>query len=66
MVKALIKNKAPFIAQNLKEILDYLTGATYFTVNDYSDNYFFYAPCQEYKRKYFRHIKWDELKILKI
>ena len=65
MVKALIENKVSFIAQNLEEVLDYLTGETYFTVNEYSDNSFFYTPSQEYKKKFFKHIEWDELKILK-
>ncbi len=63
MVEALIKNKIPFIAQNLEEVLDYLAGETYFTVNDYSDNSFFYIPSQEYKRNYFKYIEWDELRI---
>ena len=65
MVKALIENEVPFIAENLEEILDYLAGESYFTVNDYSDNFFFYVPSQEYKRKYFKHIEWEKLKILK-
>lgn len=65
MAEALIKDNVPFIAQNLEEVLDYLLGETYFTVNDYSGNFFFYAPCREYKQKYFKHIEWDELKILR-
>jgi len=65
MVNVLIKNKIPFITQNLEEILDCLAGESYFTVNDYSDNFFFYIPSQEYKRKYFKHIEWEKLKILR-
>ncbi|MCK4244294.1 MAG: hypothetical protein KAX20_01570 [Candidatus Omnitrophica bacterium] len=65
MVKALVKNEIPFIAQNLEEVLDYLAGETYFTVNDYSENSFFYIPSQEYKKKFFKYIEWDKLRILK-
>ena len=65
MVKALINSKIPFLAQNLEEILDYLTGETYFTVNNYSDNSFSYVPSREHKKAYFKHIEWDKLKILK-
>lgn len=64
MVKALIKRKIPCIAYNLEEVLDYLAGESYFTVNTYSDNYFNYIPCADYKKAYFKHIEWDEPKIL--
>lgn len=65
MAKALIKNKIPFIAQDIEKVLSYLAGKTFFTVNTYSDNSFFYTPSRDYKKKYFKHIEWDELKILK-
>ncbi len=65
MVKALIKRRIPFVAYDLEKVLDYLRGETYFTVNTYSDNFFFYIPSVEHKKKYFKHIEWDELKILK-
>lgn len=65
MVRILIKRKVPFIAYNLEEVLDYLRGETYFTVNTYSDNPFSYIPCQEYKKNYFKYIEWDNPKILK-
>lgn len=63
MAKTLMKSNIPFTAHNFEEILNYLAGETYFTVNEYSDNFFFYIPSREHKRKYFRHIEWDELKI---
>jgi hypothetical protein len=66
MVRILIKRKVPFIAYNLEEVLDYLRGETYFTVNTYADNSFSYIPCQEYKKNYFKYIEWDNPKILKM
>jgi hypothetical protein len=65
MVGALIKKDVHFTASRLEEILDYLVGESYYTVNDYSDSYLFYTPSREDKNKYFKHIEWDELKILK-
>lgn len=64
MTTALIKKETPFTAYNLEEVLNYLTGESYFTVNDYSDNYFLYTPSKENKKNYFRYIEWDKLKIL--
>lgn len=65
MVKALIKRRIPFIAYDLEKVLDYLTGETYFTVNTHSDNFFFYIPSAEHKKRYFKYIEWDKPKILK-
>jgi len=64
IVRALIKKGVPFQAKDLKDVLDYLTGETYFTVNDYSEHCFYYIP-KEHKELYFRHIKWDEIKVPK-
>ncbi|OGJ20651.1 hypothetical protein A3K73_05755 [Candidatus Pacearchaeota archaeon RBG_13_36_9] len=66
MLKSLIKNKVPFRAEQLNEILDYLTGETYFTVNDYDKLRFTYSPSKEDKRRYFKHIAWDGIKIVKL
>ncbi len=63
MAKALIKQKIPFRADELKNVLDYLAGETYFTVNDYEEHNFWYMPTMEYKKKFFRHIEWDKIKI---
>ncbi|MCD6228354.1 MAG: hypothetical protein J7K17_02620 [Candidatus Omnitrophica bacterium] len=57
MVKALIKRRIPFVAYDLEKVLDYLRGETYFTVNTYSDNCFFYIPTFEYKKKYFKYYR---------
>jgi len=65
MVKALIKEDVPFMAQDLKNVLDFLAGETYFTVNSYGEHNLRYIPSREYKKKFFRHIEWDEIKIPK-
>lgn len=62
MVKALIKNNISFRAGDLEEVLNYLRGETHFTVNEHAEHSFFYIPSREYKRLYFKHIEWDELK----
>ncbi|PIU50848.1 hypothetical protein COS91_07550 [Candidatus Desantisbacteria bacterium CG07_land_8_20_14_0_80_39_15] len=64
MAKVLIKNKIPFIAPDLEDVLNYLAGETYFTVNGYSEHNFSYIPSTEYKKLYFPYIEWDELKLL--
>lgn len=64
MSKALIKNNIPFTAHKFEEILDYLTGETYFSVNEYSDDFFFYIPSREHKKEYFKYVDWDDLKIV--
>ena len=66
MLRALIKNKVPFGAEQINEILDYLTGETYFKVNEYDNLRFIYIPSKEYKDKYFKYIEWDEPNILKL
>ncbi len=63
MAKALVKEKIPFRADELKNVLDYLAGETYFTVNSYEEHNFWYIPSREYKKKFFRHIEWDIIKI---
>ncbi len=63
MVNALIKQEIPFQAGGLEEVVNYLSGETYFRVNEFSEHMFHYIPSQEYKRLYFRHIEWDELKV---
>jgi len=65
MAIELIKEKIPFEANELKEVLDYLAGETYFTVNDYSEHNFSYYPSAEHKKKYFPHIVWDSAKTIK-
>ncbi|MDO8727177.1 MAG: hypothetical protein Q7J35_14000 [Candidatus Methanoperedens sp.] len=65
MSKGLIKENVPFSAHDLKNVLDYLAGETYFTVNGYGEHNFHYIPSKEHKKKFFRYIEWDEIKIPK-
>lgn len=65
MAKALIKNRIPFQARDLQDVLDFLSGEKYWTVNDYDDLRFLYIPSREYKNLYFKHIEWKELKIVR-
>lgn len=62
MVKSLIRNRIPFKAHELKKVLDYLSGESYFTVNAYDIHNIFYTHDS---RKLFKHIKWDDPKMLK-
>lgn len=62
MIKALIEKGLPFEAHNLEMVLDYLSGDSYFTVNAYSKHFILYDSRD---RKLFRHIDWDEVKMVK-
>ena len=61
MVKALIQNEIPFEANEIEDVLNYLSGENYFTVNDYDKHYIFYSG----DRKLLRHIEWDEPRMVK-
>ena len=61
MVKALIQNEIPFEANEIEDVLSYLSGESYFTVNDYDKHYIFYSG----DRKLLRHIEWDEPRMVK-
>ncbi len=63
MAKALIKENIPFRAHEFKNVLDYFAGETYFTVNGNEEHNFRYIPSREHKRKFFRQIEWDKIKI---
>ena len=65
MVKSLIKKKISFQARELKEVMEYLSGETYFTVNDYDEHIFYYIPSKKYKGSYFHHIEWDKIEVPK-
>ena len=65
MIKALIKKKILFVAPNLLEVLNYLSGNTYFRVNEHSEHSFYYIPSRKYKKKFFKHIEWDDITIPK-
>lgn len=65
MVDALIKNDIPFSVGKLEDVLDFLAGDTYFTVNVMEEHHFRYILSREYKQKYFPYIEWDEIKAVK-
>lgn len=65
MAEALMKHNIPFEASRLDEALDYLTGESYLRVNQVGLDSFCYEPSRENRKKYFPHILWDEIKIVK-
>jgi len=65
MINALIEMKIPFNAGELENVLNFLAGDTYFTVNKMDEHHFIYILSREYKQKYFPHIEWDEIKVVK-
>jgi len=62
MIKKLIKSKVPFNAEKLDNVLDYLSGESYFIVNAYAKHCFFYSYQD---RKLLRHIEWDKPEIVR-
>jgi len=64
MVDRLIKTHVPFNAGKLNDVIDFLAGDTYFTVNKIDDQNFIYIPTKEYEEKYFPYIEWDEIKVV--
>jgi hypothetical protein len=62
MIKALIRKGVPFVSHELKDVLDYLCGESYFTVNAYAEHFIFYSHKD---RKLLKHIEWDNLNMLK-
>lgn len=62
MVKALIRNGIPFEAYKLESVLDYLSGESYFTVNDHGEHSIIYDAGN---RRLVKHIKWDEPKTVR-
>ncbi len=65
MIDALIEMHIPFETEKLDILLDFLAGDTYFTVNGRDEHDFIYRPSKRYKQKYFLHIEWDEIKVVK-
>jgi len=61
MVRALIQEKIAFEANEIEDVLNYLSGESYFTVNDYDKHYIYYYG----DRKLLRHIEWDEPRMVK-
>ncbi|MFP3289273.1 MAG: hypothetical protein RXO35_02475 [Candidatus Micrarchaeota archaeon] len=62
MLKALMHEKVPVIAPQLEEILEYLTGESYFLVNRYGSEGVSYRDVQP---EYFAYIEWDPLEVVK-
>ncbi len=65
MVDALIEHNIAFKVPGLGKTLKFLSGQTYFTVNNYSEHEISYSGDKEDREKYLPHIKWDKLKILR-
>ena len=65
MVDGLIKLQIPFGVGKLDDVTDFLAGDTYFIVNKHSEHCFIYESSREYKQKYFPHVEWDEIKVVK-
>ncbi len=65
MINTLIKKEIPFSAGKLEDVLNFLAGDTYFTVNKMEEHFFRYIQSREYKQKYFPYIEWDEIKVVK-
>ncbi len=65
MVQALMYKGIPFQAPELDKVVKFLSGETFFKVNEFGDHFIFYIPSLEYRRKYFRHIKWEEIELPK-
>ena len=64
MIEGLIKNNVPFTAWRFNDILDYMCGETYFTVNQGSERDLTYYGYKSDKTEYLKHIIWDKLKFL--
>ena len=65
MVQALIDKDIPFQAPELDKVVRFLSGETFYKVNEFGDHFIFYIPSSEYKKKYFRHIEWEEIELPK-
>jgi hypothetical protein len=68
MLRAMMKEKAAVLTLEppmLSDALNFLSGESYFTVHLSSRNEFDYYGTRDEKKQYFKHIEWDDLKILK-
>jgi len=62
MLKALMQEKVPVIAPQLEEVLEYLTGESYFLVNRHGSGDISY---RDVRPEYFAYIEWDPLEVVK-
>lgn len=65
MLIQLIKIEIPFNTEKLEDVLNFLAGDTYFTVNKMDEHHFRYVLSREYRQKYFSLIEWDDIKVVK-
>jgi len=67
MAATLVEHQIPFKADGLDEALEYLTGESDMEVNTGSmrEPTFTYKTSRENRKQYFRHIRWDEVQVLK-
>ncbi len=64
ITSAFIEQGVPFQAPDYETVLEYLAGATTFTVNHFGlEGNVHYFHSDEEQEKYFSHITWDPLKI---
>ena len=62
MLKALMEGKVPVMALDLEEVLEYLTGESYFSVNRHGLEDISY---RDMPPEYFKYIEWDPLEVVK-
>lgn len=60
-IEALVKEKIPFDASQIEEIIDYLAGETYISVNEKDG-----IECCKGDEEFLKYVEWDELKLPKI
>ncbi len=67
MAAAMVEHNIPFEAYGLAEALEYLTGESDMEVNTMGirEPSFQYETSRENRKKYFPHIRWDEIQALK-
>lgn len=67
MAAALVEHNVPFEAHGLDRVLEYLTGESDMEVNTMGirEPSFQYETSRENRKRYFPHIRWDELQVLK-
>jgi hypothetical protein len=65
MAVTLVEHKVPFETFCMTDSLDYLTGESFVDVNGSGIDTFYYSPSRENREKYFPHIQWKEIKVLK-
>ena len=69
LLKLFIAHHAPFEIYDIEKLISFCTGNFNIEVNSLSmrmdSEMFTYKHIKEEKEKYFKHIKWDKIQILK-